>query len=86
MNDVSEIREELAQIVFSLRSERHDAEASRLEALNSAFFTTTTEYLVEFLDMIDDLTAAGTLQRLSVPIRKRIESLRIKARRLAHLR
>jgi hypothetical protein len=43
INDVSEIREELARIASELGSERQDAEASRLDVLNSTFFTTTTD-------------------------------------------
>jgi len=86
MNDVSEIRDELARIASELRSEQRDAVASRIEALNSTFFTTTTEYLVESLDMIDEFASAGTMQRLSTAMKERIESLRTDARRLANLR
>jgi hypothetical protein len=86
MNDVSEIREELARIASDLRSEQQDAVASRIEALNLTFFTTTTEYLVESLDMIDEFASAGTLKRLSTAMKRRIESLRTHAQRLTNLR
>jgi hypothetical protein len=86
MDHVSEIREELARIASELRAEQLDAVASRIEALNSTFFTTTTEYLVECLDMIDEFASGGTLRRLSTAMRKRIESLRTEVRRLANLR
>ena len=83
MKTVEEIRNELAAIATELRAEEAGA-ASRLDALNSTFYTTTTEYLVETMGTIQSLRGQGSLRNSK--LLARLAAVERSARQLANLR
>jgi hypothetical protein len=85
MNTIPEVRQELAEISADLRNANEGTAATKLATLNGTFFTTTTEYLVEALELIDQLEADGVLTRSPPNLRARIGTLKVSARRLANL-
>jgi hypothetical protein len=86
MNDVSEVRDALEELATSLRSQNLAAEAGQVLALNRTYFTTTTEYLVEALNALDEITTKLPAKQISIDTQRRIDELKIAGRRLANLR
>jgi hypothetical protein len=86
LNDVSQVRDELEAIAGALRNEGYASEAERLSALNKTFFTTTTEYLVDALDALDEIGGKKSLKNIAPEIRRRIDAVAIEARRMANFR
>jgi hypothetical protein len=83
MKTIDEIRNELAAVATELRAEDAGA-ANRLDALNSTFYTTTTEYLVETMGTIQSLRGQGSLR--SSKLLERLGEVERSARQLANLR
>jgi hypothetical protein len=86
MNDVSEVRDALEELATSLRRENFAAEAEQVLALNRTFFTTTTEYLVEAVNALEEITTKLPATQTSMDTQRRIEALKVAGRRLANLR
>jgi hypothetical protein len=57
-----------------------------LEGSFRTFFTTTTEYLVEALDALDEIGVNKSHNNIAPEIRRRMDAVAIEARRLANLR
>ena len=83
MKTIEDIRNELAAIATELRAEDPEV-ASQLDTLNSTFYTTTTEYLVEAMGMIQSVRGQGTLR--SSKLLDRFGAVERAARQLANLR
>ena len=83
MKTIEDIRNELAAIATELRTEDAGV-ASQLDALNSTFYTTTTEYLVETMGTIQSLRGRGSLR--SSKLLERLGAVERSARQLANLR
>ena len=58
MKTIEDIRNELAAIAAELRAEDAGA-ANDLDQLNNTFYTTTTEYLVEMMGLIQRVQGRG---------------------------
>jgi predicted Zn-dependent peptidase len=83
MTTVEEIRNEIADIARDLRAEE-TAAANQLDGLNSIFYTTTTEYLVEIMGLIQSLRSQSSIR--SARALERLDAVERSARRLANLR
>ena len=83
MKTIEDIRNELAAIATELRAEDAGV-ASQLDTLNSTFYTTTTEYLVEAMGMIQSVRGQGSLR--SSKLLDRLGAVERAARQLANLR
>ena len=83
MTTIEEIRNELAAIASELSVEDASA-ASELDLLNNTFYTTTTEYLVETMDLIQRLQGRESLRNSSLAAR--LGAAERSARQLANLR
>ncbi len=83
MKTVEDIRNELNAIASELRPE-NDGAAARLDALNHSFYTTTTEYLVETMDLIQELSLQDSVRGSAVA--GRLRAVERSARALANLR
>ncbi len=83
MKTIEDIRNELAAIASELRSEDAGV-ASQLDVLNSTFYTTTTEYLVETMGTIQSLRGQGSLRNSK--LLARLAAVEGSARQLANLR
>ena len=83
MKTVEDIRNELNAIASALRAQ-DDRAAARLDALNHTFFTTTTEYLVETMGLIQELSLLDSVR--DSPLAGRLRALERSARQLANLR
>ena len=84
MTSVAQVREEVAALASALRAQGKGAEAATIEAFNSSFWTTTTEYLVELLNVLDRIGSAAPMQ--SASISARVDSVKSAARRLSNLK
>jgi len=83
MKTIEDIRNELAAIATELHAEEAGV-ASQLDTLNSTFYTTTTEYLVEAMGMIQSVRGQGSLR--SSQLLDRLGAVERAARQLANLR
>jgi len=83
MKTIEDIRNELAAIAAELRPEDARA-ASDLDQLNNTFYTTTTEYLVETMGLIQRLQGRGAVRNSNLA--GRLSAAERSARQLANLR
>jgi len=83
MKTIEDIRNELAAIAAELRAKDAGA-ASDLDELNNTFYTTTTEYLVETMGLIQRLQRRGAVRNSNFAAR--LSAAERSARQLANLR